>query len=204
MLKTTVRWLALGLIMALVAVACGSAREPLPGVVAGTPEPTEQATAAPEAEADPTIKFSGYKTYAWLGSASIVYDPAGKWEPPQFDADTEIKFLIDSELRKRGMSEDTTNPEMIVVFAAGIDMAAMREEVDPNSNIAALQNVPQGALTVVLIDSLTGVPVNTMIGIGGPPSSSTLFNVRSSTIRKSGRSTSKWSEPSNSSGVTIW
>jgi len=112
-----------------------------------------------EAEADPTIKFSGYKTYAWLGSASIVYDPAGKWEPPQFDADTEIKFLIDSELRKRGFAEDTANPELIVAFAAGIDMTAMREEVDPKSNIAALQNVPEGALTIVLVDSLTGLAV---------------------------------------------
>ena len=112
-----------------------------------------------EAEADPTIKFSGYKTYAWLGSASIVYDPAGKWEPPQFDADTEIKFLIDNEMRNRGFSEDTANPELIVAFAAGIDMTAMREEVDPNSNIAALQNVPEGALTVVLVDALTGLAV---------------------------------------------
>ena len=112
-----------------------------------------------EAEADPTIKFSGYKTYAWLGSASIVYDPNGKWEPPEFDADSEIKFLIDGELRKRGMSEDSANPSLVVVFAAGIDMAAMREEVDPNSNISALQNVPQGALTVVLIDSLTGLAI---------------------------------------------
>ena len=112
-----------------------------------------------KAEADPTIKFSGYKTYAWLGSASIVYDPNGKWEPPEFDADSEIKFLIDGELRKRGMSEDSANPSLVVVFAAGIDMAAMREEVDPNSNISALQNVPQGALTVVLIDSLTGLAI---------------------------------------------
>jgi len=112
-----------------------------------------------EAEADPTIKFSGYKTYAWLGSASIVYDPAGKWEPPQFDADSEIKFLIDNEMRNRGFSEDTANPGLIVAFAAGIDMTAMREEVDPNSNIAALQNVPEGALTVVLVDALTGLAV---------------------------------------------
>ena len=110
-------------------------------------------------EADPTIKFSGYKTYAWLGSAAIVYDPAGKWEGPQFDADSEIKYLIDGELRKRGMLEDSANPGLVVAFAAGIDMAAMREEVDPSSNIAALQNVPQGALTVVLIDALTGLAV---------------------------------------------
>ncbi len=53
-----------------------------------------------DSEADATIKFSGYKTYAWLGSASILYDPAGKWEPPGFDADAEIKFLIDREFTR--------------------------------------------------------------------------------------------------------
>ena len=112
-----------------------------------------------DSEADATIKFSGYKTYTWLGSASILYDPAGKWEPPGFDADAEIKFLIDRELRARGMAEDLVNPGLIVVFAAGIDMAAMREEIDPESNIAALQNVPEGAITVVLIDAATGFAV---------------------------------------------
>ncbi len=112
-----------------------------------------------DSEADATIKFSGYKTYTWLGSASILYDPAGKWEPPGFDADAEIKFLIDRELRARGMSENLTNPGLIVVFAAGIDMAAMREEIDPESNIAALENVPEGAITVVLIDAATGFAV---------------------------------------------
>ena len=112
-----------------------------------------------DSEADATIKFSGYKTYTWLGSASILYDPAGKWEPPGFDADAEIKFLIDRELRARGMAEDLVNPGLIVVFAAGIDMAAMREEIDPESHIAALQNVPEGAITVVLIDAATGFAV---------------------------------------------
>jgi hypothetical protein len=112
-----------------------------------------------EAEADPTVKFSGFKTYAWLGSASILYDPAGKWEPPEFDADAEIKFLIDNELRARGMSEDTVNPGLIVAFAAGVDMAAMRDELDSDSNITALKNVPEGALTVVMIDSHTGMAI---------------------------------------------
>ena len=47
-----------------------------------------------DAEADPKANLAGYKTYAWLGSAAILYDPRGKWEPPQFDADAEIKWLI--------------------------------------------------------------------------------------------------------------
>jgi hypothetical protein len=112
-----------------------------------------------DSEADETVKFSGFKTYAWLGSASILYDPAGKWEPPGFDADAEIKFLIDRELRARGLSEDLTNPGLVVVFAAGIDMTAMREEVDPNSNIEALKNIPEGAITVVLVDAATGFAI---------------------------------------------
>ena len=112
-----------------------------------------------ETEAVTTVKFSGYKTYTWLGSAAILYDPNGKWEPPGFDADAEIKFLIDRELRQRGMVEDPINPGLIVVFAAGIDMTAVRKEIDSDGKIGALINVPEGALTVALIDATTGVAV---------------------------------------------
>jgi len=52
-----------------------------------------------DTDVDPKANLKGYSTYTWLGSAAIVYDPEGKWEPPQFDADAEIKFLIDRELR---------------------------------------------------------------------------------------------------------
>ena len=57
--------------------------------------------------ADPKAKFSGYKTYAWLATAQIVNDTSGKWEPPAFDADSEVKFIIDRELRKRGLMENS-------------------------------------------------------------------------------------------------
>ncbi len=110
-----------------------------------------------DAQADPKVDFKGYATYTWLGSAAIVYDPEGKWEPPQFDADAEIKFLIDRELRKRGMSEDSLNPDMIVAFAAGIDMESMAINIDPKSGLEVLENVPMGALTVILVDANTGL-----------------------------------------------
>jgi len=64
--------------------------------------------------ADPKVNFSGYKTYAWLVAAGIVNDPDGLWEPPQFDADAEIQYLIDSALRIRGMSEVSADPDMLV------------------------------------------------------------------------------------------
>ena len=110
-----------------------------------------------DTEADPKISFAGYSTYSWLGSASIVYDPEGQWEPPQFDADAEIKFLIDRELRKAGMTEAAGNADMIVAFAAGIDMSLMEIKIDPESNLSKLENAPMGALTVILIDANTGL-----------------------------------------------
>ena len=110
-------------------------------------------------ETAPKANLEGYKTYTWLGSASILYDPEGQWEPPEFDADAEIKFLIDRELREHGMAESSSNPDMIVAFAAGIDMAAMEIKTDPESELKTLENVPAGALSVILIDAQTGLAV---------------------------------------------
>ena len=109
-----------------------------------------------DADADPKANFTGYTSYAWLGAAAIINDPEGNWEPPEFDADVEIKFLIDRELRARGMSESSTDPDLIVAFGAGIDMASMDIKIDPESELETLSNVPRGSLTVILIDSSSG------------------------------------------------
>jgi hypothetical protein len=112
-----------------------------------------------DAEADPKVNFSAYKTYAWLGSAEIVYDPKGRWEPPRFDADAEIKFLIDRELRKRGMIENSVNPDMAVAFAAGIDTDALKVTRNPETKMVILEEAPQGGLLVILADVKTGYVV---------------------------------------------
>ena len=112
-----------------------------------------------DTDVDPKANLKGYSSYAWLGSASIVYDPEGQWEPPQFDMDNEVKFLIDRELRAHGMTETSSNPDLIVAFAAGIDMAKMEIKTDPESKLETLENVPKGALTVVLIDAQTGLAI---------------------------------------------
>ncbi len=109
-----------------------------------------------DAQADPKANFSGYTTYAWMGAASIINDPYGQWEPPAFDADSEIKFLIDRELRKRGMSENSANPDALVYFAAGINMEALELLVDPEANIDLLTTIPKGALVISLADGKSG------------------------------------------------
>jgi len=108
-----------------------------------------------DASADPKANFSGYKTYAWLGSVGIVNDPDDQWEPPQFDADAELVFLINDALRKRKMTEVSDNPDMLVAYAIGADMAALQIKEDPKTKISTLENVPQAALVVTLIDAQT-------------------------------------------------
>ena len=112
-----------------------------------------------DTEVDSKANLSGYKSYAWLGSAAIVFDEKGQWEPPQFDADAEIKFLIDRELRAHGMTEDSVTPDLIIAYAAGIDMDSMEIKTDPENDLEVLENVPVGALTVVLVDAETGLAI---------------------------------------------
>jgi hypothetical protein len=108
-----------------------------------------------QSDADPKANFSGYKTYAWLGTIGIVKDPEGLWEPPQFDADAEIVFKINSALRKRGFTEVDSNPDLLVGYALGLNMKSLKIKHDPKTELTTLENVPQTALVVMLIDPET-------------------------------------------------
>jgi hypothetical protein len=108
-------------------------------------------------QADPKVNFDAYTTYTWAGSISILRDPTGQWEPPEFDADKEIKHLIDRELRKHGMMESSTNPEVFVGFALGTDTQALKIKTDPKTDMDVIEAVPAGGLLLVLIDAESGL-----------------------------------------------
>ena len=112
-----------------------------------------------DAETRPGTDLTRYKTYAWIGSAQIINDPRGQWEPPKLDADAEIRWLIDRELRKRGMTEVNRSPDLLVGFAAGINMEALELVKDPETKADSMRKVPKGALVVVLADAATRVPL---------------------------------------------
>jgi len=112
-----------------------------------------------ETHVDPDVDFSTYKTYAWLGSAQIVFDPIGQWEQPTLDTDEEVKFNINRELREKGLFEVSTKPDLIVAFAAGVDMTALELKEDPESKKEILKNVPRASLVVALVDAKTGYTV---------------------------------------------
>ncbi len=109
-----------------------------------------------DAEADPKASFSGFKTYAWFAAAQILHDPEGQWEPRDVDIDAEVQFIINSELRKRGMSEVSNNPDMLVAYAAGVDMTTLGLKQDPATKQELLANIPKAALVIALIDADTG------------------------------------------------
>ncbi len=109
-----------------------------------------------DAQADPKISFEGYQSYAWLASSEIVYDPEGQWEPKGLDIDAEVRFVINDNLRKRDMIEVTENPDMLVVFAAGVDMMALGLKENPDTKEEMLTTVPQAGLVVGFIDADTG------------------------------------------------
>lgn len=109
-----------------------------------------------EAQADPKVSFSGYKSYAWLASAEILYDPEGQWEPKHLDIDSEVRFIVNRELRKLGMNEVTDNPDMYIAFAAGVDMTSLGLKENPESKEQVLANIPKAGLVIVMVDADTG------------------------------------------------
>ena len=113
-----------------------------------------------EKASDPKVNLKAYKTYAWLGSASVLNDPEGKWYPAKLDVASEIKFLIDRELRSNGLSEVADqDAEVAISFFTGVDMEAKSLKADPKTQVEIPTNVPKAALIVVALDVQTGLVI---------------------------------------------
>ncbi len=108
-----------------------------------------------ETELDSKADITAYKSYAWLGDVSILNDPNEKWQPSGLDISSEIKFMIDRELRAGGLHLSDDKPDLAVSFLVGADMESMKLKADPDSKLESLQNVPEAALVVILIDVAT-------------------------------------------------
>ncbi len=114
----------------------------------------------------PDVNYDAYRTYAWAGSTQIVYDPIGQWKQPTLDTEEEVKFIINRELRARGLNLVEHNSDLLVAFAAGIDTEVLELKEDPKLNKKLLNNIPKAALVIVLIDAKTGYPVWSGYAIG--------------------------------------
>ena len=110
-------------------------------------------------EADPKANFAGYTSYKWLGAAAILNDPDKQWVSPGFDANAEIKYLIDNGLRAKGMTEAAQNPDVAIVYALGVDMANIEYKENPDKSFKTLEALPKGALVILMVDADTGVVI---------------------------------------------
>ena len=99
--------------------------------------------------------MSGYRTYAWAAAATAVRDPDHEWTPTGLDIASEIVFLVDRELREKGRAPVVDTPDMLAIFAIGVDMKALNLQVDPDDGTKTSESAPMGGILVVLADPLT-------------------------------------------------
>ena len=114
---------------------------------------------------DPSVDVNSFKTYAWVSMEGAIRDPNGEWSAPDLDLPKEIAFLVDRELRGRGMTEVKENPEVLVAYAVVVDMAAQKLLQDKDNNMNIVATVPQNALFVAFVDPTSGEAV--WIGAAG-------------------------------------
>jgi hypothetical protein len=106
-----------------------------------------------ETEANPWADFAGYQTYAWGAAAAAVRDPEREWTPPDLNLGAEIKFLTDRELRARGMTKVVESPDVLAMYAVGVDMMALNVVIEEEAE--RWEKVPQGGVLIILADAAT-------------------------------------------------
>jgi predicted DNA-binding transcriptional regulator len=131
-----------------------------------------------ETRDNPEVNYDTYNTYAWAGSAQIVFDPVGQWEQPTLDTDEEVKFVINRELRKHGINQVNTNPDLLVAYAAGVDTTAMELKEDPKTQDKVLTNIPKASLVIALTDARTGYVVWLGYATANAQPQQTMENIR--------------------------
>ena len=131
-----------------------------------------------ESHANPDVDYQAYKTYAWLGSAQIIFDPVGQWEQPTLDTDEEVKYVINRELRARGLHQVANKPDLLVAFAAGIDTTILELKENPSSTKKVITNVPKAALLIALIDANTGYTVWLGYAVGDAQQQQSIESIR--------------------------
>ena len=137
-----------GVVLVVVAVLAGCAM---------TPEYARDIEVA--AEAAPQVDLKGYSRYGWYGAGAVLVDEEGRWEPPSFDVDSEIRFLVDSQLRGKGLTEDSVKPDLLMVMTLGVNMDALKTLKVDKEEHGVIRNVPSGALVLMLVDASTSKPV---------------------------------------------
>ncbi|MHC5066537.1 MAG: DUF4136 domain-containing protein [Planctomycetota bacterium] len=105
-----------------------------------------------DSETNPKVELSSYKTYSWAAAAAVIRDAAGTWEAPDLNIGSEIMYLSNRELRKKGMTEVVDSPDLAAIYAVGVDMEALDVVVDEDSREKTTEAAPKGGVLIILVD----------------------------------------------------
>lgn len=105
-----------------------------------------------ETQTHPKVNFEGYTTYAWAAAAAGIRDPEGEWVAPDYDVASEIMYMTNRELREKGMREVVDAPDVLLMYAVGVDMRALNVVVDEEAGTETMEEIPKGALALLMAD----------------------------------------------------
>lgn len=133
----------LGVMLGVTSVFVGCSKGP-------TSDIQSQFVAAPDFDA------SKYKTFGWGAGAVVSKDPLMAWSDNELDFFEETKFLIDENLRHRGLTV-SNEPELFVSFLLLNDVEQLKEvESERAGELPKLAGVGKGALLIEIVDATTG------------------------------------------------
>jgi hypothetical protein len=136
------------------AVVAGTAA--LGACASGTPTGDIRVHSAADAKAN----LGAYKSYAWQSSDGVLLDRTGVWTSKDVDAQAEVMYLVNKNLRGRGMTVAREQPDLLVsllIVADVNDIEAIKNE--RGEALSGFDPVGEGALVVELIDASTGKTV---------------------------------------------
>ena len=84
------------------------------------------------------------------------------------DVDAILRRLITRELKDQGLTEVDRDPDLVVAYAAGVDMTTLDLVENPHNKMRILQSAPIAALLLILVDTGTGYPVWVGKATGNP------------------------------------
>jgi hypothetical protein len=109
---------------------------------------------------DPKTDLAGYHSYAWVGALEVLKDETGEWSPVGFDLSSEVRLLIDEQLRERGLVFGGEQPDLLVGYVLVVDTGAQLDELKKRyGDDLVLDNRHEGGLLVGLVDAETGKAV---------------------------------------------
>jgi hypothetical protein len=105
---------------------------------------------------DGPVNSKQYKTYFWAGAAAVLFDPNGRWAPPEMDLFSEIQYQVDLHMERRGYKKVVVDGDLGLVIGINVDMETVGARVDRKARTVSFENIPSGALVVALVDAKDG------------------------------------------------